>query len=298
MSDETGKTLKIITSMTQREIEEKKHQVEAFINDASNRIEVTPQNENGATCGDGRTTREVGAQRALRQFGGDMDDYTTAIATLRKLGIELTDDHRRRVMNKVIQVTGGAENFYLHTDTHHADETLTANLIERGILPDGSKETPDRCGDFLAKLEDPSAYGLTDYDLRIAIEYTTGNGTLANVPNDVLPGDHGEFAAVQVYGPVSLQTQTEDGTQLFVLTEDLIAKRNVAMVAALQAEFARELSGSSQSQDLATIYSQTKAQHHLTTAQKLAPDLPLFKVTIPDMYNQATVEFVKVIGNL
>ena len=266
--------------------------VEGFVNNPLNRIPLASVSNIEDTCGDGRTSRQVGQERLRRQFGGSMGDYTAGVATLRSLatayGISLPRTFQKKVLHTVVGVIG-KDHFYLHTDDHEGHD-ISEELKRQGVVPYDMEYDVPRCGDHVTKLQSYADYGLYAADMRPQVQATRPHGLLFDLYHDVLQGIHKERALVLLESPeVSIQTQDQEGNQLFVLTQTLNRARNWAMTDALMQEFNNF---GIDKEIFDATYTQTKDDHHLLTAHKLAPGAPIFGVNIPGLYEPAKVELL------
>lgn len=157
-----------------------------FVNDL--RYEVGPAREGPIPCCvDGRVD-ESRERTPAAVPGADAGYLMAALAALRLLGIQVTEDIRLAIFAAVVCMTGGPERFRFHTDAHA--QTISGNNDLSDVVGRG-------CGHLREAGREPDAYGLVSGDMEAIFDYLVW--LLEQGATEVLLlGDHKEKAVLVV----------------------------------------------------------------------------------------------------
>lgn len=237
-----------------------------------NSYKVDEKNRFLSRCIDGRyeNKSKVKSQKskveenlpALAIPGADLGELALLIACANDFGLEVDYE---KVFQSLVEVIGGLKNFSYHTDFHHGGLALG-------------------CGHFSQILKDFVAYNLQKRDIKFLeekLKFLQRNSVLPVI----LEGNHDEGAILIVKGNFGVYPrfviETEEGKKevsIFVYHQTLVDERHRLLVKRLIDNKAIKLFDGLDQEYLYEVLSQEAENHLLETVNRLAFDLPIFKV--------------------
>ena len=155
-------------------------------------------------CVDGRYDKKDGMPECSLP-GADAGKLLVAFGALNKLGIDINQTIAEKVVEKLLNILGGASNFHFHTDDHNMGE------VAQG------------CGHIKWATNSPEEYGITT-EIAILTKKILEKLKMEGAQEEILNGDHQEKAILVVEGEKGVAPKNEEGNQVFVYQKTMAEK--------------------------------------------------------------------------
>lgn len=233
-----------------------------------------------ACCVDGR---EEGADAELSVPGADAGYFLIALAAVRELGLEPSDELRTRILDAVVEMVGGPGEFRFHTDSHARHDAKSGAPAEETVARG--------CGHLKLAEKDPGSYGLVPGDM-LAVFGKLAELARQGTQEVVLDGEHGERAVFVVNDSAHGLRHQADGRQAFVFHAGL--NRATLRELAQKLMGMPELAGAGLNNGLANTLEGVSDRQRTLTVNALAAGRPIYSVG----FNEAGEAEVALLGNV